>query len=69
MIRVAAVGDIHVGGDVRGLWASRLAPVGTDADLLLLAGDLTRTGSLEEAEMVARELEAVTVPTVSPSTP
>jgi len=65
VIRVAAVGDIHVGEDVRGVWAARLATVATDADLLLLAGDLTRCGSLAEAETVARELEGVGVPTVA----
>ena len=58
VVNVAAVGDVHVGldsgpvlGDPRELAAS--------ADLLLLAGDLTRRGTPAEAEVLARELAAI----------
>ena len=65
MIRVAAVGDLHIGTDSRGLWAPHLARIAEDADLLLLAGDLTKAGSREEALVLATELRAVSVPMVA----
>lgn len=63
MIRVAAVGDLHVGADSREHLRQEFADVAEHADLLLLAGDLTRLGLLEEAAVVADELGAVGVPT------
>lgn len=65
MIRVAAVGDLHVGEDSRGLWAPHLRRLARDADVLLLAGDLTRAGTVAEAEVLAEELRAAPVPTVA----
>lgn len=62
MTRIAAVGDIHVGTDSVGRVAAGLAHVGERADLLLLAGDLTRCGTAEEAELVAGELAGVGIP-------
>jgi Icc-related predicted phosphoesterase len=65
MIRVAAVGDLHIGTDSRWLWSPHLTHLERDADVLLLAGDLTKCGSREEAEVLADELRAVTVPMVA----
>lgn len=62
MIRVAAVGDIHVGVDSRGTLRSAFAPLPEHADVLLLAGDLTRHGSSDEAAVLADELDGVGVP-------
>jgi Icc-related predicted phosphoesterase len=62
VIRVAAVGDLHVGDDARANWRDALGPVSGEADLLLLAGDLTRVGSKSEASAVASALELVRVP-------
>ena len=44
MIRVAAVGDVHVDADVLGRFRPALASLAEQADVLLLAGDLTRHG-------------------------
>jgi Icc-related predicted phosphoesterase len=63
VIRVAAVGDLHIGDDGSAHWRDALKPVSDDADLLLLAGDLTRIGTIEEAAAVATALELVSVPT------
>ena len=63
IVRVAAVGDVHVGldsGPVLGT-PGRLAEV---ADVLLIAGDLTRRGTPAEAEVLAAELATVDVPVV-----
>ena len=65
MIRLAAVGDLHVGEDSRGLWAPHLRNLSREADVLLLAGDLTRGGGVEEAAVLADELRAATVPVVA----
>lgn len=62
MIRVAAVGDLHIGDDARAQWRDALGPVSSEADLLLLAGDLTRVGSKEEAAAVSAVLEPVSIP-------
>ena len=63
MIRIAAVGDIHLGADSAGTYRPRLEHLADHADLLLLAGDLTRRGTEEEARTVAEELADLPVPT------
>ena len=64
MIRVAAIGDLHVGGECEStsLPQPELRRVSADADLLLLAGDLTKCGLREEAACLARTLRHVDVP-------
>ncbi|MGI8617132.1 MAG: metallophosphoesterase family protein [Actinomycetota bacterium] len=56
MIRLAAVGDVHCGTDVRAQIRAQFASVPDHADALLLAGDLTRLGLPEEAEVLADAL-------------
>jgi Icc-related predicted phosphoesterase len=65
MIRVAAVGDIHVGPECEGRLRPHFDEVGEHADLLLLAGDLTRCGVPVEAEVLAAEVAGAGVPTVA----
>lgn len=65
MIRVAAVGDIHLGPDSAGTLKPAFDTLGDCADLLLLAGDLTRHGTREEARVVAGEVAALPVPVVA----
>ena len=65
MIRVAAVGDVHVGTDSAGRLAPRLAGLADHADVFLLAGDLTLRGRPEEAKVLAEELRGVRVPTIA----
>jgi Icc-related predicted phosphoesterase len=65
MIRVAAVGDIHFGPDAAGTLRPHLVNLDDRADMLLLAGDLTRVGTAEEARALADELSDVTVPIVA----
>ncbi len=63
-MRIAAVGDVHVGShgtDLAELWAD----LDAHADLLLLAGDLTRCGTPEEAAVVAGAVAGVGVPVVA----
>ncbi|SEG79083.1 Predicted phosphoesterase [Thermomonospora echinospora] len=65
MIRVAAVGDIHLGPDVAGQYRERLTGLADHADVLLVAGDLTRHGTLEEGRIVADELRDAPVPVIA----
>ncbi|MFF8606606.1 metallophosphoesterase [Streptomyces sp. NPDC015346] len=65
MIRVAAVGDIHLGEDSRGTLRPAFETLGESADVLLLAGDLTRHGTVAEARVVAEEVEGLPVPVVA----
>jgi|RhiMethySRZTD1v2_1073278.scaffolds.fasta_scaffold01879_25 Icc-related predicted phosphoesterase len=66
-VRVAAVGDVHAGADDES--ARRLhdgfAGLREHADVLLLAGDLTRCGGPDEAAVVARAVADGGVPAVA----
>lgn len=65
MIRIAAVGDVHLGEDARGRMRPALDQLGEQADVLLLAGDLTRHGTVSEARVVADEFGGLAVPVVA----
>lgn len=65
MIRIAAVGDVHLAEDTRGSLRAALDSLPGRADVLLLAGDLTRHGTLEEARVVADEFGGLAVPVVA----
>ena len=65
-VRIAAVGDIHLGG--KGLdppLQILFSQVAEHADILALCGDLTDRGDPEEARLMARALSATTVPIVA----
>ena len=59
MIRVAAVGDVHCGADSAGKLRSHYEHLAEQADVFLIAGDLTRRGLPEEATVLAGELTDV----------
>jgi Icc-related predicted phosphoesterase len=65
VIRIAAVGDVHVGLDERDRIARSLAPVADQADVLLLAGDLTRCGDPGEMKTLAGVLEPLELPVIA----
>lgn len=65
MIRVAAVGDIHVGPDSSGSLRPKLERVPDEADLFLLAGDLTKSGAPDEVEVLVDEIRDLGVPVVA----
>lgn len=65
MIRIAAVGDLHVGTDSAGTVRPHLEDLGERCDALLLAGDLSRRGLPEEARTLLSELGDVDVPIVA----
>ena len=59
MIRVAAVGDMHIGRDSAGKFGCHLEHLAERADVFLLAGDLTKRGLPEEADVLADELRGI----------
>jgi Icc-related predicted phosphoesterase len=61
-VRVAAIGDVHVGPDSDPVLSSDL--LAETADLLLVAGDLTRHGTRAEAEVLAAEVATVPIPVI-----
>lgn len=62
LVRVAAVGDFHCGEEDAGRYREAFARVNDEADVLLLAGDLTRRGTPAEFRIVAGELQDVRIP-------
>jgi Icc-related predicted phosphoesterase len=64
-VRIAALGDLHCTRASVGRFHTLFSQVSENADMLLLAGDLTDTGLPEEARVLARELSALRVPGVA----
>ena len=62
MIRVAAVGDLHASRDSAGTIRPQLRDVAERADVLLVAGDLTKRGTPEEGSVLAAELKDLGLP-------
>lgn len=56
-IRLAAVGDVHCGRGSEGQLKPLFERAAAEADVLLLPGDLTNYGTVEEFELLIRELE------------
>jgi Icc-related predicted phosphoesterase len=65
VIRIAATGDVHFGQDSAGSLRPCLEHIDRDADVLLLAGDLTKYGDPGQAEVLADELRDLPVPVVT----
>ncbi len=63
-VRIAAVGDIHLGVDSAGSFAPHLRGIEQQADLLLLAGDYTMWGAAAEGSVLAREVSDVPIPMI-----
>jgi Icc-related predicted phosphoesterase len=62
VIRVAATADVHFGKDSAGTLRPHLEHLCERADLLLIAGDLTRSGAAEEGAVLAEELRDLEIP-------
>jgi Icc-related predicted phosphoesterase len=65
LIRVAAVGDLHCDSDSPGRIRPIFAGINSEADLLILTGDLTNSGEVYEAELLIEELRDITIPIVA----
>ena len=58
-MRIAAVGDLHCRADTRRNVAVALRGADDEAEVLLLAGDLTDHGTVDEANWLAEELSQI----------
>ena len=63
--RIAAIADIHVKEGDKGKWVDLFKQVSAEANILVIAGDLTDTGDEMEAQVLADELKACTIPVVA----
>ena len=63
-IHVAAAGDIHCAPPLRD-HVMRVFAGAADADLILLAGDLTTRGEREQADVLAEACASVTAPVIA----
>ncbi|MBL8770342.1 MAG: metallophosphoesterase [Phenylobacterium sp.] len=63
-LRLAAIGDLHVGEDMRQPYRDLFARIAQEADVLALCGDLTNFGKTPEAEILAEDLRVCTIPVV-----
>ena len=55
-LRIAAVADIHVKKTGQGSLQPLFTKAAEEADVILLCGDLTDYGTLDEAKILAREI-------------
>jgi Icc-related predicted phosphoesterase len=64
-IRLAAIGDLHVTEHGENQFRDLFAEMSDAADVAALCGDLTNFGKVREAELLAEDLKALTIPTVA----
>jgi len=64
VVRVAAIGDLHVKEDATISYRQMFNEISREADILVLAGDLTDLGKPHEAELLAEDLRGCGVPIV-----
>ena len=61
-LRVAAIGDLHVMEDSVAPYRELFSEVSTQADVLVLCGDLTNFGKTSEAEILAEDIRSCSIP-------
>jgi Icc-related predicted phosphoesterase len=62
VIRIAAAGDLHASEATRDRVLHAFETVESQADVILLAGDLTTTGEPEQAEVLAEACREISIP-------
>ena len=63
-LKVAAMGDLHVREDHSQSFRDLFGEISREADVLVLAGDLTDLGKPKEAEILAQDLKACSIPVI-----
>lgn len=64
-VTVAAIGDLHVDESMRGAYVDLFAHAGREADVLVVAGDMTTHGRPEQMRAFVDELRGVEIPIVA----
>jgi Icc-related predicted phosphoesterase len=65
MLRVAAIGDLHVREQDSRRYGALFTEISEAADVLVIAGDLTDFGKVAEAELLAEDLRSCTIPVIA----
>jgi Icc-related predicted phosphoesterase len=66
VIRIAALGDLHYGRTaIQGSLHSLFSQINDSADILVLCGDLTDYGLVDEGRALVRELASLKIPAVA----
>ena len=63
-LRVAAIGDLHVMESSVAPYRELFTKISGEADVLVLCGDLTNFGKTREAEILAEDIRACSIPVV-----
>jgi Icc-related predicted phosphoesterase len=63
-LRIAALADLHVGDTQKHPYRELFTEIAQNADVLALCGDLTNLGAVKEAEILAEDLSACSIPKV-----
>lgn len=61
-LRIAALGDIHIKSDSKFIGFENYETLNQTADILLLCGDLTNIGTIEEAKILSSLLRKLHIP-------
>src|SRR3954466_16315137 len=61
-LRVAAIGDLHVMENSVAPYRELFTEIANNADVLVLCGDLTNFGKTSEAEILAEDIRACSIP-------
>jgi Icc-related predicted phosphoesterase len=64
LMKVAALGDLHVREDGSTSFRDLFGEISREADVMVLAGDLTDLGKPKEAELLAQDLKACSIPVI-----
>jgi Icc-related predicted phosphoesterase len=64
-VRIAAIGDPHYDGNAPGSLVETFAAANSDADILVLCGDLTTHGRADQMRAFVDELKGVDIPIVA----
>jgi Icc-related predicted phosphoesterase len=62
IMKIAAISDIHIKKTDKGRLVELFQTVSENADVLLICGDLTDNGFLEEAQNIAEDAKSATIP-------
>lgn len=63
-LKIAAMGDLHVREDNAASYRELFGEISKEADVLVLTGDLTDLGKPREAELLAQDIKACSVPII-----
>lgn len=64
-MKIAAISDIHVKKTEKGKYLTLLQKASEEADVLVICGDLTDTGQIEEAHNLAEDAKQIPTPIIA----